>query len=155
MYVFARLISRFCFLRNKHSPCPSPPPSNRFAKWLVGGLLIQFLGIIHLVRRQIFLKNYYFLPPDMHTFVCVSGGKKCQFFGKFCVRTKWMIPCLLIQFSSQLLQHNVDRLTNLIRSIIATGEFIQSLFTWKYKSRSLFAFLVSSSSLIHTYVLHY
>ena len=23
--------------------------------------------------------------------VCVSGGKKCQFFGKFCIRTKWMI----------------------------------------------------------------
>ena len=23
--------------------------------------------------------------------VCVSGGKKCKFFGKFCVRTKWMI----------------------------------------------------------------
>ena len=27
-----------------------------------------------------------------HTYVCVSGGKKCQFFGKFCVRTKWMTP---------------------------------------------------------------
>ena len=25
-------------------------------------------------------------------FVYVSGGKKCWFFGKFCVRTKWMIP---------------------------------------------------------------
>ena len=21
---------------------------------------------------------------------CVSWGKKCKFFGKFCVRTKWM-----------------------------------------------------------------
>ena len=25
-------------------------------------------------------------------YVCVSGGKKCWFFGKFCVRTKWMTP---------------------------------------------------------------
>ena len=30
--------------------------------------------------------------PDTQTNVCVSGGKKCWFFGKFCVRTKWMIP---------------------------------------------------------------
>ena len=28
----------------------------------------------------------------MHTYVCVSGGKKCQFFGKFSVCTKWMTP---------------------------------------------------------------
>jgi len=46
------------------------------------------------------------------------------------------------RFRRQLLQKNVDRLTNLVRSIIATGEFIQSLFTWKYKSRSLFAFTI-------------
>ena len=32
------------------------------------------------------------LPPDTHTFVFVSGGKKCEFFGKFCVSTKLMIP---------------------------------------------------------------
>ena len=24
-----------------------------------------------------------FLPPDTHTYVCISGGKKCSFFGKF------------------------------------------------------------------------
>ena len=28
----------------------------------------------------------------MFPYVCVSGGKKCWFFGKFCKRTKWMIP---------------------------------------------------------------
>ena len=28
-------------------------------------------------------KNEHFLPPDTHTNVCVSGGKKCSFFGKF------------------------------------------------------------------------
>ena len=32
------------------------------------------LGIIHLVRTQIFQKNEHFLPPDMHTQVYVSGG---------------------------------------------------------------------------------
>ena len=32
---------------------------------------------------QNFPKNEHFLPPDMHTYVCVSGGKKCSIFGKF------------------------------------------------------------------------
>ena len=38
--------------------------------------------MIHLVGMQDFPKN------------CqkTSEGKKCQFFGKFWVRTKWMIP---------------------------------------------------------------
>ena len=27
----------------------------------------------------------HFLPPDTHTYVCVLGGKKCSFFGKFSV----------------------------------------------------------------------
>ena len=35
------------------------------------------VGIINLVRTQNFPKNYYFLPPDTHTYVYVSGGKKC------------------------------------------------------------------------------
>ena len=30
-----------------------------------------------------FPKNRHFLPPDTHTCVCVSGGKKCLFFGNF------------------------------------------------------------------------
>ena len=34
-----------------------------------------------------FPKNERYLPPDTHTYVCVSGGKKCSFFrsfGMFC-----------------------------------------------------------------------
>ena len=30
-----------------------------------------------------FPKNEHFLPPDTHTYVCVSGGKKHSFFRKF------------------------------------------------------------------------
>ena len=29
-----------------------------------------------------------FLPPDTHTYLCVSEGKNCRFFGKFSLRTK-------------------------------------------------------------------
>ena len=41
--------------------------------------------------RKLFRKNSI-LPPDTHVYVCVSGSKKCQLFGKFCLYTKWMIP---------------------------------------------------------------
>ena len=30
-----------------------------------------------------FPKNEHFLPPNAHAYVCVSGGKKCSFYGKF------------------------------------------------------------------------
>ena len=54
--------------------------------------------IIHSVRMQNFPKNYHFLPTDMHTSVCVSGGKECYFFGKICIRTEWMIPIYFSKF---------------------------------------------------------
>ena len=31
------------------------------------------------------LKNKHFLPSDTHTYVCISLGKKCSFFGNFSV----------------------------------------------------------------------
>ena len=38
--------------------------------------------------------------------VCLSGGKKCSFFGKFCVRINWIIPiqeCKLFSFFSYII----------------------------------------------------
>ena len=56
--------------------------------------------IIHLVRTQNFMKNKHLLLADMHTYVCVWGGKKCLYFGKFCVRAKWVAPKVYVfQFS--------------------------------------------------------
>ena len=46
------------------------------------------LGIIHLVRLQIFQKHQQFLPPETHRYVSVSGVKNCSFFRKFHKRTK-------------------------------------------------------------------
>ena len=43
----------------------------------------------------VFLKHFskvIFLVLLGNASVCVSGVKKCSFFGKFCVRTKWMTP---------------------------------------------------------------
>ena len=38
---------------------------------------VFIIGITHLVRTQHFQKNQHFLPADMHTYLCVSGVKKC------------------------------------------------------------------------------
>ena len=44
------------------------------------------LGIIRLVSLQ--PKNKHFLTSDTHSCMCVSVGKKCYFFVKFCKSTK-------------------------------------------------------------------
>ena len=38
-----------------------------------------------------FSEKLTFSPPDTNTYVCVSGGKKCWFFGKVLICTKWII----------------------------------------------------------------
>ena len=37
---------------------------------------------------KIFSKTLAFFAPLIHTHVCISGGRKCWFFGKFCVCIK-------------------------------------------------------------------
>ena len=41
------------------------------------------MGVSRKQSMPNFPLNEHFLPPDMHNYVCVSGGKKCSFFGKF------------------------------------------------------------------------
>ena len=41
------------------------------------------MGVSRKQSTPNFPKNEHFVPPDMHTYVCVSGGKKCSFFEKF------------------------------------------------------------------------
>ena len=47
-------------------------------------------GIFHV---NPFLERNCFSEVNSINYVCVSGGKKCQFFKTSCVRTKWMTPC--------------------------------------------------------------
>lgn len=49
----------------------------------------------------------------------------------------------LFYFHMKLLQRNIDRVNKLVASLVSTGAFVQSLFTWQYKFRSAFAFAVS------------
>ena len=36
----------------------------------------NLFGIIHALDPQNFTKNWHFILPDTHSFVCISGGKK-------------------------------------------------------------------------------
>ena len=42
-------------------------------------------------RHTVSISVSYLLIRTL-TCACVSAAKKCSFFGKFCIRTKWMIP---------------------------------------------------------------
>ena len=60
------------------------------------------LGKIHLVRTQNFYEKLNFL----HRYPCAYQGVRniyfCWFFGKFYVRTKWMILCAKQHFMSAI-----------------------------------------------------
>ena len=51
-------------------------------------------GVSREQSKPKFPKNKHFLHPDMHTYVCVSGGKKCLFFGNFGVLCSLETPVL-------------------------------------------------------------
>ena len=63
-----------------------------------------------------FPKNYYFLRPDRHTW---SGGKKYQFFEKFCVCTNWMIPNQIQERIRYPVKHlKMERFSNYFRKTL-------------------------------------
>ena len=45
--------------------------------------------------HKIFRKTYISYPMISTRSCAYQEGKKCQFLGKFCVRTKWMIPIII------------------------------------------------------------
>ena len=51
-------------------------------------------GVTRKQNTPNFPKKEHFLTPDMYTCVCVSGGKKCSFFGKFNVLCFLATPVL-------------------------------------------------------------
>ncbi|XP_031559234.1 multiple C2 and transmembrane domain-containing protein 1-like isoform X2 [Actinia tenebrosa] len=46
------------------------------------------------------------------------------------------------KFKRQLLQRNIDRTNKLVASLVSAGAFVGSLFTWQYKFRSAFGFMI-------------
>ena len=56
------------------------------------------MGVSRKQSTSNFPKNKHFLPPDTHTYVCLSGDKKCSFFGKFGVPRFLETPVLRLAF---------------------------------------------------------
>ena len=57
--------------------------------------------MVEVTRKQgtpNFRKIEHFLPPDTHTYVCVSRGKKCSLLGKFSVVSFLVKPILRCAF---------------------------------------------------------
>ena len=55
-----------------------------------------------------FPKKQLFPTPDMHTFVCVSRGKKCSFFGKFGVLCFLVTSVLKFAFLPYYRRYNMQ-----------------------------------------------
>ena len=56
------------------------------------------MGVSRKQSTPNFPKNEHFLPPDTHTYVCVTGAKKCLFFGKFGVLCFLKTPVMRFAF---------------------------------------------------------
>ena len=63
-----------------------------FSKFLHMNWIRVYAGSYPFTTYVIFSWKLIFLTPRTHTHVCVSGGKKCKFFKKKYVSTKWIIP---------------------------------------------------------------
>ena len=75
-------------------------------------------GSFVLCVRKIFRKTNI-LPPNTYAKVNVSGGKKCQFFRKFCVRTKLMIPYLKLIITKHPFPNFSAPVTNIMKFFFA------------------------------------
>ena len=76
-----------------------------------------------------FPKNLHFLPSDTHTYVCVSEDKRCKFFGKFCVRAKWLTPigkfiCIICCMRCQMVE---------VKLILLRVQLFHYVGTWHWK----------------------
>ena len=60
------------------------------------------MGVARKQSTPNFLKNEHFSLSDTHTYVCVSGGKKCLFFGKFDMLCFLLTPVLRFAFFALL-----------------------------------------------------
>ena len=57
------------------------------------------MGVTRKQSKPNFPKKQHFLPPDTQkTYVCVSGAKKCSFFGKFGELCFLVTPALRFAF---------------------------------------------------------
>ena len=66
-------------------------------------------GVTRKQRNPNFPKNEHFLPSDAHARVCVSGGKKYSFFGKYGVICFLVTPVFRFALLPYCLQLFLDK----------------------------------------------
>ena len=97
-----------------------------------------------------FPKNEHFLVPDPHTYVCVSEGKKCSFFGKlgvlcfpwktrFKIRLFGLLPTKYSKLSVTLSNIGLQSKQNLnfiVRFLLVLYQFVYSinLKSWHFRT---------------------
>ena len=86
-----------------------------------------------------FRKNKHFLPRHTHTYVCVSGGKKCSFFGKLCVLFFLETPVLRFTFLSLFRGNTVSEV-----------ETIASLLSYNIKKDNTHKYFLHISTILMT-----
>ena len=74
IYIISHIIQQL--LQNNESIETKGNIGSRFVRHKTSMVALDTYGIIHLVSTQNFSKDLHFLSPDMHTCVCISGGKK-------------------------------------------------------------------------------
>ena len=65
-----------------------------------------------------FSEKRTFLPPDTHTYVCVSGDKKRSFFGKFGVLCFLETPVLTFAYLPYYRQYSVIKILRLFLRVV-------------------------------------
>ena len=77
------------------------------------------MGVSRKQSTPNFPKNEHFLPPDTHTYVCVSGVNKCLFFGKLGVLCFLEIPVL--RFALLPITHEILEMLQCSSSLASLG----------------------------------
>ena len=73
---------------------------------------------------------------------CISGGKKCQFFGNVCVRTKWMIP--YFRDLNAALEEKTANLISEAESVLVRKTFLDFLKILRKVPNGKFVFVIDT-----------
>ena len=84
------------------------------------------MGFTRKLSTLNFPRSEHFLPRDTHTYVCVSGGKKCSIFRKFGVL--YFLVTSILRFHFCLITDEY-RMVNCINPFLANVPILYSLKT--------------------------
>ena len=78
-------------------------------------------GCFKKTKQARFLENKHVLPPNMNTYACVSGAKKCLFFINFVVPSfleKPILRCALLPYYPQIMTLQCLSYISVVRNVM-------------------------------------